>query len=226
MTTSGVTTFSMSARDICRQAAVELGVISSGESLEGSEQDDMIVRLNAMLKSWATEGNLYREASGTITIPGGTGSGTLPAGIRDIISARHVVSMTNYRQLTRWNRAQYYQMPNRSAAGNPSLFYATQGQATDAIYVWPVPAADITLHLDYYRAAEIVTAPTQTLDVPEDWSEAVILGLAGRCAAMFGATRLDPATVGDVKNRADRLYQMLLDQDRPESYFFEPWDSY
>lgn len=224
MATSGVTDFALTAREIMRQAAVELGAISSGEDLEASEQDDMLVRLNSMLKSWGTEGNLYREASGTVTVPGGTGAGTLPAGVRDIISVRHVVSPTNYRQLTQWNRSQYYQMPNRSAAGNPTAFYATQGLSQDAIYIWPVPAADVDLHLDYYRAPEVVTNAAETLDVPQDWTEAVILGIAARCANMFGATRLDPATVANVTARAAALYQMLLDQDRPDSYFFEAWD--
>lgn len=224
MTTSGIYDFALTARDVCRAAAVELGVISSGENLEASEQDDAILRLNLMLKSWGTEGNLYREASGTVTVPGGTGAGTLPAEVRDIISVRHVMSATNYRQLTEWNRAQYHQMPNRAAAGNPTIYYATQGTAVDAIYIWPVPVADADLHLDFYRAVETVTDPAETLDVPQDWAEAIILGLAGRCASMFGATRLDPATVGDVKARADRLYQMLLDQDRPDSYIFESWN--
>lgn len=225
MTTSGITDLSLTARQIVTQAMKKIAAISGGEAPEGVEMEDGILALNLMLKSWATEGNLYREASGTVTIPGGTGAGTLPAGVRDVVSVRQIVSSTNYRQLTRWNRAQYYQMPNRSAVGNPTVFYATQGLSQDAIYVWPVPAADVDLHLDYYRSAEVVTDAGQTVDVPEDWSEAVIFGLAARIANEFGATRLDPASVDRVTQLAGGLYQRLLDQDRPESYVFEPWDA-
>lgn len=225
MATSGITAFDLSAREMCRQAAVELGVISAGEQLESSETDDMLVRFNMMLKTWATEGNLFREASGTVTVPAATGAGTLPASVRDIISVRHVVSATNSRQLQKWNRSQYYQLPNRAAVGNPTIYYATQGLSQDALYVWPVPAADINLHLDYYRSAEIITDLAQTVDIPQDWAEAAIFGLAARCANMFGATRMDQATVGRVTQMAGGLYQRLLDQDRPDSYYFEPWDA-
>lgn len=225
MTTSGITDYDLTAREMCRQAAVELGAISSGEQLESEEADDMLVRFNLMLKSWATEGNLFREASGTVTVPAATGAGTLPQSLREIVSVRHVVSATNFRQLQRWNRTQYYQMPNRAAAGNPTIYYATEGLAQDAIYIWPVPAADVDLHLDYYRSAEIITDLAQTVDIPQDWAEAAIFGLAARCANMFGTARLDPATTERVTQLAGGLYQRLLDQDRPDSYFFEPWNA-
>lgn len=222
MPTSGVTDYELTAREIATQAMKELGLISSGEEPTAEELADIIVRLNAMLKTWGVEGNLFREASGTVVVPGGTGAGTLPAGVRDVVSVRLVVSATNHRSLQRWNRAQWYQLPNRSATGTPTVFYNTQGLAQDAIYVWPVPTADSTLHLDYYRAPEAVTGAAQTLDVPQDWLEAVIYGLAARIAGMFGATRTDPQTVADVTAKAAMLYQHLLDMDRPESYFFEP----
>jgi hypothetical protein len=91
-----------------------------------------------------------------------------------------------------------------------------------SIYVWPVPSTDITLELDYSRAAETVTDPSETVDIPEDWQEAVVMGLAGRCASMFGITRIDPGTVQRIDAKASSLYQRLLDRDRPDSYYFEP----
>lgn len=222
MTTSGITDFDLTARSFIKQAMVELGVLSSGEEPEAEEASDAMLRLNAMLKSWGSEGNLFREASGTVTVPGGTGAGTLPGSVKEVVSARLVVSSTNYRQLARWNRAQYYQIPNRAAVGNPTVFYATEGLSQDAIYIWPVPAADVDLHLDYYRAAEIVTDLAQTVDVPQDWAETVIKNLAVRCSSMFGAERIDPQTIANLRAEAAYLYQARLDEDRPDSYFFEP----
>ncbi len=226
MATSGVTDWQVTAGDMVTQAMQELGVLSSGETPEASELSDGIFRLNAMLKSWAGEGNLFREASGTIVIAGGTGAGTLPQGIRDTSSVRHVVNAAYERPLMRWNRAQYYSMPNRTTVGNPSSYYISDTVGGDEIRIWPVPADDVTLHLDYSRGAEIVTGSTQTLDVPQEWNEAVLYGLASRMANMFGATRLDPGAVSMVTQRGAQLYQELLDRDRPDSYFFEPWDGY
>jgi hypothetical protein len=90
------------------------------------------------------------------------------------------------------------------------------------INVWPVPADDIALEVDYSKVAETVTDPSETVDVPEEWTEAVILGLASRCASMFGTTRIDPATVQRIDSKAAQIYMRLLDRDRPNSYFFEP----
>lgn len=224
MPTSGITSWPLTGRDIITQALVELGAISSGETPTGEETADALMRLNAMLKSWAGEGNLFREETGTLVIPGGTGAGTLPAGVRDVSSVRHVISPTYQRQLGEWNRGQYYSMPNRAqtTSSGPTVYYIGKTVSGVTINVWPVPSSDITLELDYYRAAETVTDPSETVDIPEEWQEAAILGLASRCASMFGVTRADPNTVARVDGKAQQLYQRLLDRDRPDSYFFEP----
>jgi hypothetical protein len=100
MTTSGITTWPLTAQEIVTQAAYELGAVSSGETLSGEDMEDGLLRLNAMLNYWSGEGNLYREATGTLVISGGTGA--LPADVAVLSSVRHVVSATNHRQLVPW----------------------------------------------------------------------------------------------------------------------------
>lgn len=224
MTTSGITSWPLTAEEIVTQALVELGAIASGETPTGEEMEDGLLRLNAMLKSWAGEGNLYREATGTLVIPAGTGAGTLPTDIRAVSSVRQVVSATYNRQLAQWNRSQYLSMPNRAQTtnGGPSVYYIGQDVSGLSIRVWPVPSTNITVELDYSRSAQTVTDPSETIDAPEEWQEAMILGLASRCASMFGKTRTDPNTVARIDGKAGQLYQRLLDRDRPDSYYFEP----
>lgn len=222
MTTSGITSWPLTVEEIVTQAAYELGAYSSGESLSGEDMDDGIVRLNAMLNYWGGEGNLYRETTDTITVTGGTGVVAAPDDAASISSVHHVVSATNYRQLVPWERAQYYTLPNRSASGNPTIYYVGRTISGLTINVWPVPSADITLEIDYGRAVETVTDITETLDVPQSWQEAVIQGLASRMANMFGSTNTDPRTVARVDQKAAVLYQRLLDRDRPDAYHFEP----
>jgi hypothetical protein len=223
MPTSGTSEWVVTAGDLIHSAAREIGAIAMGDELEDSEMDEAQVRLNNMLKSWSVEGNLFRETTGTLTITGGTGAATLPDDIRDVMTARHVLSTTNRRALARWNRDQYYAIPNRSAVGNPVAFYLSNQLGGQSLYVWPVPVANITLELDYGRRVETVTAPEEDLDIPQEWNEAVMYGLAARMSSMFGATKLDPATVQRVDVVARDLYQRLLDADRPDSYYFEPW---
>lgn len=227
MTTSGTTTWSMTARDLVKQAMIEIGALSVGEEPEADEMADSIVRLNAMLKSWSTEGGFgFLEATGTVTIPANTSSGVLAAGIRNIGSARVVVSATNHRAMQAFNRSQYQSLPNKAATGSPTIYYLADNGDTTTMHVWPVPTAITTISIDYGRVIETVTDASETLDLPQEWQEAVYLGLASRIAGMFGASRVDPAMVGDVKERGERLYNRLLDAERPDSYSFEPYGTY
>lgn len=222
MTTSGITSWPLTAGEIVTQAAYELGAYASGESLSGEDMEDGILRLNAMINYWSGEGNLYRFSTGTLTIPAATGAGTLPSDIKQVASVRHVVSSTNHRQLVSWERSQFYSLPNRASVGSPSIYYVDRTTSGLAINIWPVPSTDIDLELDYGRGVETVTDPSETVDMPQDWQEALIQGLASRMANMFGSTKTDPGTVSRIDQRAATLYQRLLDRDRPDAYYFEP----
>jgi hypothetical protein len=223
MATSGETNWPLTAGEIVQQAMVQIGALTSGDSPESSEMTDGIVTLNSMLKTWSRKVNLWRDGIGTLIVTGGTGAATLEQEVRDINSVRHVISSTNKRLLQPWNRDQYYSMPNLAAVGNPTIYYVKRDLDSVQIRLWPVPAADITLHVDYSKAAETVTGPEQTLDISQEWGETVILNLAARLAGVFGAIRMDPQLVGDVKQRAAILEQELFDSDRPDTIEFQSW---
>ena len=223
MPTSGDVTLELTFADAAKSAAVELGAIGTADDLEDSEREEMQRRANSMLKTWSVEANLFREETATVTITGGTGAATLPAEVREVNSLRHVISATNHRPLARLNRDEYYAYPNRSTVGNPSIFYVNKGTDALELRIWPVPAADIDLNMDYSRGAYAIGAPDETLDIPTEWHEAFILGLASRSASMFGTTRIDPQTVARIEGQANALYQRMLDADRPDSYYFEPY---
>lgn len=226
MTTSGVTTWSLTARDIVKEAMLELNILSPGEEPEAEELQRCLVRLNGLLKSSSTVGGFgFLEATGTVTIPAGAASGVLPAGVRSINTARVVVSSTYHRQMQPFNRTQYLSLPNKIASGSPTIYYISDTGDTTTMYVWPVPTAITTIAVDYTRTIETVTDGTETLDLPQEWQEAAYLALAVRIAPMFGTARIDPQTLALVEQRAERLAGALLDAERPDSYFFEAWDS-
>lgn len=220
MTTSGLTSWPLTAEEAGTQALYELGAYAAGETPSGSDMEDVIVRLNAMLHSW--DPNLFRDTIGTVTVLAATSSIAAPSNCRSINSVRYVQSATNKRQMCQWNRDQFYMLPNRTQTGTPSIWYAAKSTSGLTINIWPVPSTNSDLEVDYTKIVETVTDPSETLDVPEEWLETVILGLASRCASMFGTTRVDPNTVARIDQRAAVLYQRLLDRDRPDSYYFEP----
>ena len=223
MATSGITDWPLTAGEIVQQAMVNIGALTSGDSPEASEMTDGLVTLNSMLKTWSRKVNLWRDGIATVVISGGVGAATLPQEVRDLNSVRQVISATNHRLLTPWNRDQYYSMPNRAAIGNPTIYYVKRDLNDVEIRIWPVPAADITLHLDYACAAETVTAPDEELDIGQEWGETIILNLAARLAGIFGASRMDPQLVASVTQRAAILEQELFDSDRPDTIEFQSW---
>ena len=85
-----------------------------------------------------------------------------------------------------------------------------------------MPSTAATIALDYGRRIQTVTEVNETLDVPEEWQEAVVFGLAGRMANMFGSTKNDPSTVMRIDQRAESAYRRILDRDRPDHYSLEP----
>lgn len=214
MATSGITAWSLTARDIITAALQENAVVGLGRTPTAAEMAACLVRLNGMLKSWLPSGHL--DATATITIPAASASGVLDAGMGEIISARLVVSATSQREMFRMGRAQYYSLPNKAQAGTPLGYYVSDQLAALTMYVWPVPTVETTLQVDYVRLVETVTDLTETVDIPQKYQEALYANLALRCAGLFGA---EPG--GELIARAQRLEREMLDAERPASYFFE-----
>lgn len=216
MTTSGVTAYSMTARDFITAALEDTGVIPLGRTPKAKELEACLVRFNLMLKSLSVRANLWREATTTVTIPAGTGSYTLNAAVQDVTAVRHALTSTNARMLRRWERDEYRSLPNRAQAGNPSIFHIERTTSGLTLKVWPVPAANISAQVDYIRAAEAITDASETVDFREEFAEAIMVMLARRCCGIFG---VEPTA--EMIAREQVLERQMLDADRPESYYFE-----
>ena len=221
MTRSANPEWTQTVGQLCLSAARELGAVGLGDSLDSQELEEMIIRLNSMLGKWSEEMNQWRDESATITVPAATGAATLPVEVSTIRSVRYIESATYKRPLAAWNRDQYFILPNRSQAGAPTAYYHAQRMDGDAIYFWPVPAAEADFELDYSRGFYFAEGPEQELDIPRQWHEAALYGLASRCAGIFNTLELDPSLVQRCDAQARASYQTLLDADRPDSYYFE-----
>lgn len=220
MTTSGITTGTLIASEIVANAMKKLGVLSSGENPEGSELEDGLSELNWMLKSFAARGlNLWRETEGSAVFAPGVATVVLTPYCLDVTEARLVQSSTFERPLQRWENGQYRQIPNKAQPGYPTAFYPNKQVDSIAMTLWPVPTVSSTVLYTYARITEDVTDGAQTVDIPQEWLEAIQLGLAARLIPLFGVARLAPDTAQDVRRRAQALEQLLLDQDRPASIY-------
>jgi hypothetical protein len=218
MPTSGTTDFSMTAREIVIAALDENSILPLGEVPTADELDKCILRLNAMLKSWQTEGMLWKQETITQATVAATASVALPTYVRGVNGVRYVESAAYERQMQRFERDEYFRLPNKASAGRSTAYYVERDNAGLTLYVWPVPAAIASLKIDIDRAMDTVTEGSETVDIPEELQETVYACLAVRCAGVFGVSIREELAV-----RATKLERMMLDSYRPASYYLEPF---
>lgn len=219
MTTSGITDWALTARDIIDAAAKHARILKEGEYLSAERAADSLVALNGLLKSWETRGyTLWRQNTAAVSITGGVNPTTLDSDVYDVEAVRFVTSATNERPLTVWDRDQYKILPNKAQTGNPSIYYIDRQRDTVNLNIWPVPADNCTVNVDYLRKIETVTDLTETVDIPQDWQETVYVLLGVRLCAMFGQE-----VPGELAARSQILQAEVDAQDRPASYFMGPF---
>jgi len=217
MTTSGTTAFNTTARDFVKNALLENVIIAFGDDPEADEMNACIFRLNAMLKTWATRGLGWKQEVYTAAGTADTAAITLPVYVREVNGARYIDSATNERAMIRFERDDYMIPPNKAASGTPTIYNVEQNAGALVLNVWPVPTADFTLNLDIDRALDTVTDPSETIDIPEEWTECVMSNLALRCCNIFGVS-----PTPELRETAQLSEREMFDAYRPASYFMGP----
>lgn len=214
MPTSGTTAFSMTAGDIVAAAMEEIGT-GIAVTPTANEMTSCIRQLNGLLKSWQTQGLTWKQETISVTTTPATATIALPAYVREVNGGRYVLSATNERQMIRWERDEYNILPNKAAIGTSTCYYVDKGDTGITLYIWPVPSSAATLKLDIDRALDTVTADTETVDIPEELSEALWTNLALRCWTIFFVGNPPPE---ELVARAGFLYRQALDSYRPAIY--------
>ncbi|MET1083764.1 MAG: hypothetical protein ABWY12_12065 [Burkholderiales bacterium] len=211
------TTFSMTARDMIVQAMREIGVLASGENPTSDELSDGVLRLNSMLKAYAAKGlNLWRNTDGSVDFAVGVSAMPLPGALS--VSGVRLVTNGTDRLLAQWEADQYASLPNKATRATPVAYTLITSTSGLTLQLWPVPDKAYTVRYDYGRITADVVEPSDPVDVPQMFQEAVWLALAVRLAPTFGKARTDPQTVALVAQRAAELERDMLDFDRPASY--------
>lgn len=222
MATSGQITGLATVQDIILDALIELQVYSANQQLKPSDGALGIRRLNWMLKESDDDGAaLWRwRYNGTVVVPGGTDEVVIGDRVVDVMEARVQVSAGNERTLDRREWMEFASYPNKATPGQPSIFVPKPGLDSYAVQFWPVPTVNTTILYTGARVSEDVTALTETLDVPQQYTHTVMMGLAVELAPAFGRAS-DPNTALTIK-KAQALYQRMRAADRPASYFLLP----
>jgi len=218
MALSGVRDTAETAGDMVTAAARKLFVLEGGESLEA---EDMAIGLEAlwrMLRSWAATGiSLWLQEEQTVTLAANTATYTLSPRTLEV-TAGYRRSGTTDIPITMMARDVYQRLTNKSANGAPYAFWHDRERAESKVTVYPVPsAAGDTIVLLSKRSPQDVTEVTHTMEIPPEWSEAIVYNLALRLAPEF-----DAEVRQDVAMMASQLYADMAAQGREHSLKFRP----
>lgn len=206
--------FHETAQEIIQDALTELGVGADEEPLEAIDLERGIRALNRMLKAWQADGvMIWTYAEGELTTvldqAGYTfGEGgdfdTVPFEILDLRINRG----GNDLPMNRLSREEYYALPNKTNRGYPTQFYYDRQRAGGTLYLWPTPDTGLgTLKFTYRRVIMDIDNGANDFDVPQEWHEALVFGLAKRLVGAYGMA--GKAEAARVEQEAERSYMTV-----------------
>lgn len=218
MAVSNSIDFTESAQELIVDALAELGVLAEEEPLEAADLNRGLRTLTRMFKAWQADGVMtWTMTSGTLTLVQGQedyafGAGgdftTVPLDIGDMQINRG----SNDLPMNRLSREEYRALPNKTTQGYPTQFYYDRQRTGGTLYVWPAPDATAgTLKFTYRRIIMDMDAGANNIDLPQEWHDAIVYGLAYR---LVGPYSMDgkPAAAR-LKAEAERSYQVVKSFD-------------
>lgn len=199
MATSGSTTFELQRDQIINAALRKLSVFGDGQSPSATQVTNAAQALNAMLKSFQTDGMpLWAIKEYTFSITASTetyqiGSGkTLNTPVPLKILQAFLVNNVSGNKIP-MNISTHYDYNNisiSSTTGMPIHLMYEPLNGYGNINLWPVPdsnaATTYSINILYQRPFEEFNGATDTPDFPSYWTEALIYGLAWRLSAEYG----------------------------------------
>ena len=126
-------------------------------------------------------------------------------------------------QMSRLNRDDYTNLPNKNFTGNqPYQFWLDRTIPQQTMYLWPTPSDPfIQMTVWYSRQIMDVGALTNELEVPQRWYEAVLFNLAHRMSLELPAVSMD--RVNYLEKMAAQFLQEAENEERDKSpIYFAP----
>lgn len=214
MAVSGSTDFTETAQEIITDALTELGVWAEEEPLEATDLQRGLRTLNRMLKAWQADGvMIWTYAEGQLTtvldqasydFGAGGDFATVPFEILDMRINRG----GNDLPMNRLSREEYYALPNKTNHGYPTQFYYDRQRDGGTLYLWPTADTGLgTLKFTYRRMIMDVDSGANDFDVPQEWMEALVFGLAKRLVGAYSMAGKPEAV--RVEQEAERSYMVV-----------------
>lgn len=155
-----------------------------GRPTESVTQEDArraLRQMQMMLLDWSNRGvYVWGVDSTSIVTAAGEERYVLPERATRVYEAVLRSATNQDTTLTAIDRNTYNLMPDKTRAGDPTLYYHQELQAQTALYLWPVPDAVMTVVVWFSRQLGDVLRMTQALDIPTKFIPAAVSNLAAR----------------------------------------------
>ena len=132
--------------------------------------------------------------------------------------ARMMTSSTSEIPMTPLSREDYFSLSNKTSSGVPVQYYYSPQLTNGKFYIWPVSdTVDYKIRLTGRRSIEDFDTSGDNPDLPQEWLQALIWGLADEIKLEYG---VDPITSAEIKAKADEWYGRVSDFDIDDNSLF------
>lgn len=219
--------FSLSRNQIIIDALLMVGAYATGEQPDSFEFSTSARRLNSLLNELAPFISVPKLVDKEFTITPGTQSYTVGDG-KDIdmyrpyelVSARRKnASSNNEISVDVVSRQEYMELPTKSTQAPPNMVYYHPRVSDGMIYLWPTGDSTWNKMIFTFKTPlNTLDATSDTLDLPQEWHDAVTYLLAEAIAPTF---------LGDVPGWLERKAQqkralMLAHDTEDGSVYIRP----
>ena len=182
MATSGTYTLTYDIAEFIEEAFERCGVDAA--TLGGRHMRSARRSLNLLFSEWANFGVfLFTVDDQTQALTSGTATYDVTDGTLAMLEA--VVRRDGIdTPLHSIDRAGYLAIPDKATAGLPNMIYYDRRANTFTLWGVPENSTDV-IHYHRLRRAQDVTTGMETADVPYQYSEALVSGLAEKLSLKF-----------------------------------------
>ncbi len=192
------------ALQLIESSAKKLGALQAGESLSAADATDSLAALNSMLDGWAIDRLMvYEIQQDTHTWPASTASRTIgTAGNFNVTRPTKIEKGTFFRDssnndypvIVTMDRVTYDSLTVKSTSGTyPNILFYDPAYPLGILYVYPVPSASLTLHLNTWQVLQSFAALTTDLALPPGYQRAIEFNLAIELESIFNLKAPDSA---------------------------------
>jgi len=236
MAISGSTTWELFSTDIIAAALRKIAYLVQGTTVNTSDTASAMQALNAMIKTFQTYG-MPLWAITEITFPL-TNTNTYTIGIGQTINTpmplkviqarRNFISTGVTIPMNIYTHYDFNLLTSTQTTGVPINLWYEPLRTTGNVHIWPIPDSTTqslqNITITYQRPFDDMINPSDSIDFPSYWTEAIIYGLATRLAPEYGIPLQDRAIL---KQEAKEMLADALSFGLEEgSIHFQPDWSY